>query len=139
LVLALGSALAITACTSGSATTVDITLQEWSVLAAQDSASAGPVTFKVANIGPEDLHEFVILRTNLDPGALPTDDAGAVTEEGEGIEVVDEIEDIPVGETMELTATLAAGSYVLLCNIYSAEEEEAHYRMGMRTSFTVTG
>jgi uncharacterized cupredoxin-like copper-binding protein len=152
LVVALGSVLAIAACTSDSAspgattggeataaaTTVDITLQEWAVVAAQDSVGAGSVTFKVVNTGPEDIHEFVILRTDLDAGALPIDDAGAVTEEGEGIEVVDEIEDIPVGETMELTATLAAGSYVLLCNIYSAEEEEAHYKLGMRTGFTVT-
>ena len=156
LVAALGGALTIAACASGSAspaattggaataappaaaTTVDITLQEWAVVAAPGSVGAGPVTFTVANTGPEDDHEFVILKSDLDPGALPVDDDGAVTEEGEGIEVVDEIEDIPVGETMELTATLAAGSYVLLCNIYSAEEKEAHYKLGMRTGFTVT-
>jgi uncharacterized cupredoxin-like copper-binding protein len=152
LVAALGSALVIAACTSesaspgattgvaatGAATTVDVTLQEWAVVAAQSSVGAGPVTFKVANSGPEDVHEFVILKSSLDPGALPVDETGAVTEDGEGIEVVDEIEDIPVGETMELTTTLAAGSYVLLCNIYSAEEQEAHYKMGMRTAFTVT-
>jgi len=52
--------------------------------------------------------------------------------------VVDEIEDIPVGETQELTVTLAAGKYVLLCNIYSATENEAHYKLGMRTGFSVT-
>ena len=108
------------------------------MVAAQSSVGAGPVTFKVVNSGPEDIHEFVILKSDLDPGALPVDDDGAVTEDGEGMEVIDEIEDIEVGETMELTTTLAAGSYVLLCNIYSAEEEEAHYRLGMRTGFTVT-
>jgi len=32
---------------------------------------------------------------------------------------------------------LEAGKYVLLCNIYSAEEQEAHYEMGMFTNFTV--
>ena len=148
LAAALASALIITACTSGSATpgattggaatTLDVTLQEWAVVAAQDSVAAGDVTFKVTNKGPEDVHEFVILKTDLDPSALPADDTGAVTEEGEGIEVVDEIEDIPVGQTQELTAVLAAGAYVLLCNIYSEEENEAHYKLGMRTSFTVT-
>jgi uncharacterized cupredoxin-like copper-binding protein len=114
-----------------------VTLQEWAVLPATGSATAGDVTFDVTNIGPEDVHEFVILRTDLDPGALPTDDTGAVSEEGEGIEVVDEIEDIAVGANRSVTAALTAGKYVLICNIYSAEENEAHYQQGMRTAFTV--
>ena len=97
------------------------------------------VTFQVTNTGPEDVHEFVVLKTDLDPGALPTDANGAVTEDGAGIEVVDEIEDIPVGQTQELTVTLEAGKYVLLCNIYDETEKEAHYKMGMRIAFDVTG
>ena len=122
----------------GTATTVAVTLQEWSVLPASDSAPAGSITFQVTNTGPEDVHEFVVLKTDLDPGALPVDANGAVTEEGEGIEVVDEIEDLAVGASQELTVTLAAGKYVLLCNIYSDTEKEAHYKMGMRTAFTVS-
>jgi hypothetical protein len=122
----------------GGATTVTVALQEWAVVPASDSAPAGDITFEVTNDGPEDIHEFVILKTDLDPGELPTDENGAVTEEGEGIEVIDEIEDIPVGETQEVTATLEAGSYVLLCNIWDEEEGEAHYTMGMRTAFSVT-
>jgi uncharacterized cupredoxin-like copper-binding protein len=120
------------------ATTVAVTLQEWAVAPAADSATAGDVTFEVTNEGPDDIHEFVILMTDLDPAELPTDEHGAVTEDGEGIMVVDEIEDIPVGETQELTATLEAGNYVLVCNIYDEEEDEAHYQMGMRVAFTVT-
>lgn len=122
----------------GDGTTVEVTLQEWSVIPAQDSAPAGDVTFSVTNDGPEDVHEFVVLRTDLDPGDLPVDEDGVVDEEGEGIEVVDEIEDLPVGETAELSVTLEAGSYVLLCNIWSEDEGEAHYTMGMRTAFTAT-
>ena len=122
----------------GTATTVAITLQEWSVLAAPDSAPAGSVTFQVTNTGPEDVHEFVVLKTDLDAGALPVDANGAVTEEGDGIEVVDEIEDVAVGATQELTVTMAAGTYVLLCNIYDETDSEAHYAMGMRTAFTVS-
>jgi hypothetical protein len=90
------------------------------------------------NTGTEDVHEFVVLKTDLDPGALPTDANGAVTEAGEGIEVVDEIEDLPVGQTRELTVSLAAGKFVLLCNIYDDTAKEAHYKMGMRTLFIVT-
>jgi uncharacterized cupredoxin-like copper-binding protein len=120
------------------ATTVDVTLQEWSVNPSVTSAPAGDVTFAVTNDGPEDVHEFVVLATDLSPDALPTDEHGAVTEEGEGMEVVDEIEDIPVGETQELTVTLEPGNYVLLCNIYSEDEDEAHYQMGMRIAFEAT-
>jgi len=152
-VLGLLAALVLAACSSGSespapagsppaagnpaAGAVGVTLQEWAVVPEPASAAAGDVTFQVSNTGPEDVHEFVVLKTDLDAGALPTDDTGAVLEEGEGIEVVDEIEDIPVGESQDLTVSLEAGKYVLLCNIYSAEEQEAHYEMGMRINFTV--
>jgi uncharacterized cupredoxin-like copper-binding protein len=122
----------------GGATTVAVTLGEWSVAPESNSAPAGEVTFEVTNDGPDDIHEFVILKTDLDAAELPTDENGAVDEEGEGIEVVDEIEDIPVGQTQEVTATLEAGSYVLLCNIWDEDEGEAHYQMGMRTPFSVT-
>jgi len=53
------------------------------------------------------------------------------------VEVIDEIEDIPVGETQSLTVDLEAGKYVLICNIYDEAEAEAHYAEGMRTAFTV--
>src|SRR5215204_4147811 len=69
---------------AGGATTVAVTLQEWSVLPASDSAPAGDITFEVTNDGPEDIHEFVILKFDLDPGELPTYENGALAEEGEG-------------------------------------------------------
>lgn len=124
---------------SGAATgTIPVTLQEWAIIPESETTAAGDITFQVTNSGPEDEHEFVVLRTDLDPGALPTDETGTVTEEGEDIVVVDEIEDIPVGETQELTVPLTAGNYVLLCNIYDETEDEAHYTLGMRLAFTVT-
>jgi uncharacterized cupredoxin-like copper-binding protein len=114
-----------------------VTLQEFAVLPSPSSAAAGETTLQVTNDGPDDIHEFVILRTDLDPAELPTDEQGADTEDGEGIEVVDDIEDIPVGETQEVTVTLEAGNYVLLCNIHDEDEDEAHYMMGMRVAFPV--
>ena len=118
-------------------TVVAVSLQEWSVVPDQSSAPAGDITFAVTNDGPEDIHEFVVLKTDLDPADLPVDENGVVSEEGEGIEVIDEIEDIPVGESQDLTVSLEAGSYVLLCNIWSPDENEAHYQLGMRVGFTV--
>jgi uncharacterized cupredoxin-like copper-binding protein len=141
-------ALALAACgpgqptaapTAAGPTTVKVTLQEWAVVPAPASVAAGAVLFEVTNSGPEDVHEFVVIKTDLDAGALPVDSTGTVTEDGAGMTVVDEIEDIPVGQTQELTVTLAAGKYVLLCNIYSADEQESHYAMGMRIAFDVTG
>jgi uncharacterized cupredoxin-like copper-binding protein len=120
------------------ATTIDVTLQEWAVVAAETSVPAGEVTFAITNEGPEDVHEFVIFRTDLDVSELPTDENGVVDESGEGVEVVDEVEEIAVGASAELTVTLDAGSYALVCNIYSEDESEAHYQMGMRTAFTAT-
>ena len=121
----------------GEGTTVAVTLQEWAVVPAADSAPAGEITFQLTNDGPADVHEFVVLKTDLDPAELPVDADGVVSEAGEGIEVIDEVEDLPVGESQDLTVTLEAGSYVLLCNIWSEDESEAHYRMGMRIAFTV--
>ncbi|HEY7738474.1 MAG TPA: hypothetical protein VIC63_05540 [Candidatus Limnocylindria bacterium] len=121
----------------GVGTTVDVELQEFAVIPAEASAPAGPVTFSVTNNGPDVVHQFVIIRTDLEPGDLPTDEHGVVDESGEGIEVVDEIEDIPVGETMEVTADLEAGSYVLICNVFDEASGTAHYSEGMRAAFTV--
>ena len=51
---------------------------------------------------------------------------------------LDEIEDLPVGETEEISVDLDAGHYVLVCNIYDEDEDEAHYQEGMQANFEVT-
>jgi hypothetical protein len=121
----------------GGGTTVAVTLQEFAVIPAQDSAPGGSVTFEATNEGPEDPHELVVIRTDLAPDALPTDENGAVDEGGEGIEVIGEIEEFPVGETQSATFELEAGAYALICNVYEEAEDESHYQVGMRTGFTV--
>jgi uncharacterized cupredoxin-like copper-binding protein len=117
--------------------TVAVTLQEFAVAADPGTAPAGSVTFDVTNVGPNDVHEFVVIKTDLAPTELPTDETGTVLESGEGMEVIDEIEDIPVDANETLTVDLEAGSYALICNIYSEDEQEAHYSEGMRIGFTV--
>ena len=124
---------------AGVATSVEVALQEWAVLPARASAPAGAVSFRVTNNGPDDEHELVVIKTELDAGALPTDANGAVDEAGGGMEVIGEIEDIAVGQTEELITQLVPGKYVLICNIYDESEKEAHYRLGMRVAFTVGG
>lgn len=130
-------ALVSAGCSGDEETTVDVTLQEFAVIPAASSAAAGDVTFDVTNEGPDDVHEFVVFKTDLAPEALPTVADGSVDEEGAGLELIDEIEDIAVGDTPTLTVTLDAGSYVFICNIYDEAEQEAHYQEGMRVAFTV--
>ena len=124
--------------TSGSSggSSVALTLQEWSVNPEETSAEAGEVTFEIDNVG-EDTHEFVVLKTDLSSGELPTAEDGTVDEEGSGIEIIDEVEDLPSGESEELAVDLESGSYVLICNIFEEKEEELHYQNGMRTAFAV--
>ena len=140
--LALPMVLALigAACTSGGTPTpptVNVTVQEWAVLPAATSAAAGRITFTVKNVGPDDVHEFVVIKTDLDAYALPTDGTGAAEEGASGTEVMGEIEDIAVGSTENLTLELAAGHYAIICNVYTAAENESHYKLGMATNFTV--
>ena len=118
------------------ATQVDVTLQEWQVSTLVASVPAGDIYFLVENDGPDDPHEFVIIRTDLAPDALPTTD-GKVPEDE--IDLVDEIEPFTPGSSASITVNLEAGSYVLICNIAEIEEGEleSHYELGMRTAFTV--
>jgi uncharacterized cupredoxin-like copper-binding protein len=132
-----GGTTAATGAATGGATTVDVTVQEFAVIPASSSAPAGDVTFDVTNKGPDDTHEFVVFKTDLAPDALPTVADGSVDEEGEGLEAIDEIEDIAVGDTPTLTVSLDAGNYVFICNVYDKAEKEAHYQEGMRVAFTV--
>jgi uncharacterized cupredoxin-like copper-binding protein len=118
--------------------TVEVLLNEFSVLPDPDSVAEGEVTFRVTNEGPDDVHEFVIIATALEADALPTVEDGSVDETG--VEVIDEIEDIAVGDTQEVTVdSLEAGPYVLICNIVEEEDgvTESHYQLGMRRAFTV--
>ena len=73
-----------------------------------------------------------IFQTDLAEDALPTNEDGDVDEEGEGVTLIDEIEDIEAGSTESLTVTLDAGSYVFICNL------PGHYAQGMHTSFTAS-
>ncbi len=117
-----------------------MTLQEWAVLPAQSAVRAGSVTFNLKNAGPDDPHELVVIKTDLAPDKLPTDADGKVDEEGAGIEFIGEIEEFDPNKSETATFDLKAGKYVLICNIVEEEadgDKEAHYKMGMFTSFTV--
>jgi uncharacterized cupredoxin-like copper-binding protein len=127
----LGLALVTAGCSSDDDGGVAVTLADFTITADPDSASAGEVTFDVTN-DAEQTHEFVVFQTDLAPDQLPTEEGGDVDEAGEGVALVDEIEDIEGGSTQSLTVNLDAGSYVLICNL------PGHYAQGMNTGFTVS-
>ena len=116
--------------TSGSGTTIQVTEKDFAVAVDPSSAPSGDLTFSVHNDGPS-VHEFVIFQTDLAPDELPTADDGTVDEAGEGVEHVDEIEDIAPGTDGTLSVSLDPGSYVFICNL------PGHYAGGMHTAFTV--
>jgi uncharacterized cupredoxin-like copper-binding protein len=118
-------------------TPVNVTLSEYSVETDIANAPAGEVTFHVTNEGPNDVHQFVvILADDLAPDALPTLEDGSVdTENGEGVDELEIVEEIAVGESKDLTVSLEIGDYVLICNM--VEDGESHYQEGMSTAFMV--
>ena len=130
LVLAAAAALVIPACSSDDGG-IGVTEADFTVTPAETSAAAGELTFDITN-DAEQTHEFVIFKTDLAPDALPLDADGNVDEEGEGVEHIDEIEDITAGSTQSLTVTLDAANYVFICNL------PGHYQQGMHAAFTVT-
>jgi len=106
---------------AAASTHVGVTLKEMSITLSAATVPSGSVTFDVTNAGTVE-HEFVILKTDIAPEALPTslDNPAKAAEIGH----VDEMD--PVTGTMSLTVdNLRPGWYVLVCN------KPGHYIAGM--------
>lgn len=118
--------------------TVEVTLSDFAVTATPTEVPAGAVAFAATNDGALP-HELVIAAYEGDPGDLPVDDDGAVDEDQlpEG-SVIGEIEEFATDQSCTGTFELAAGDYVLFCNIVEDDDGVAHYHEGMYTTFTVT-
>lgn len=126
------------AAASAATGSIKVTLTEWALVPDKASAPAGNVTFDVTNGGTQFKHEFVVIKTDLDPADLAVDATGKVDEAGAGIEFIGEVEELEIGATETASFDLAAGNYVLICNIVEAAGgQESHYNEGMRTAFTV--
>jgi hypothetical protein len=136
-------ALAVTACnehTAPSPVPVNVTLRSFNISLDRSSAPRGTIIFRARNGGTDDIHEFLVIKTDRAPSALPTEDDGSYEEDGPGTQLIDEIEEISPGETKELSLDLAEGNYVLICNMVHVEDDgsvEVHYALGMRTAFRV--
>ena len=91
------------------------------------SVPTGKVTFTFKNTGNRQ-HEMIVLKTDTPADQLKVGADNKVSE----ADSVGEISETDAGKTVVKTFDLAAGSYVLVCNI------EKHYNQGMKSAFTVT-
>jgi hypothetical protein len=107
-----------------------VTLKDFWTETETDTSPSGIVTFRVTNEG-KTTHEFVVVRTDLPADALPLGADGLSVSE-DAVEPLDELTEVPSGETLELVLSLEAGAYVIFCNL------EGHYLSGMRDPLVVT-
>lgn len=107
-------------------TSLTIAMTDRSLRASARTVPSGKVTFVVRNAGTME-HEFVVIKTNKSPTALPMKGQQASEAGSKG-----EIEEFAPGKTRRLTLDLAPGKYVLLCNL------PGHYKRGQVVGITVT-
>ena len=114
-----------------SGTPVNVLLEDFKVRQDAAAVPAGTVSFRIRNQGPT-THEFIVVRTDRAPDELPLQGDGlTVNEEAPGIELLDEVEGLDIDDRQTLVLDLAAGNYILYCNL------EGHYLGGMHAAFTV--
>jgi uncharacterized cupredoxin-like copper-binding protein len=117
----------------GGPTQVDVSLTTYAITFSTDSIKTGDVVFHVSNDATDQVHEFVIFKTDLPADQLPLTAEGIVDEEGAGITFINEVEDVENGTPQDLAVTLEPGRYVALCNV----DTNLHYSHGMYLVFTV--
>jgi uncharacterized cupredoxin-like copper-binding protein len=122
--LVLAALVAIGAgCTStGGEDDVEVSLRDDAVTLTPATADTGSVTFAATNDGSV-THEIEVFSGDVDPATLPIENNVASTD---GLELIDEIEDITPGASADLTIELDAGTYVVMCNLPGHFEEGMH-------------
>jgi Sulfocyanin (SoxE) domain len=114
-----------------SGTPVNVLLDDFRVRQDPAVVPAGTVSFRILNQGPT-THEYIVVRTDRAPDKLPLQRDGlTVNEEAPGIDLLDEAEGLDIDDRQTLVLDLAAGHYVMYCNL------EGHYLGGMHAALTV--
>jgi uncharacterized cupredoxin-like copper-binding protein len=131
LALLLGLAVTVAACSGASETIptdvdVGVHMQDYKVILSVPTMKAGTVKFGIKNEGSME-HSFELIRTDLPFDKLPTTADAKAKEDG----LIKQVKSIAVGKVSVVSADLAAGSYVIICNV------AGHYQLGMRAAFTV--
>jgi len=132
LALLLGVALTTAAC-AGAAETIPpdvdlaVTMKDYKVELSVDTVKAGSVKIGVKNAGGME-HSFELIKTDLPFDKLPVD-FGAAKAKEDGL--IKQVKSLGIGRVSVVTADLAAGSYVIICNV------AGHYQLGMRVALAV--
>jgi uncharacterized cupredoxin-like copper-binding protein len=106
-------------------------LSEWHV-AVPGTIKAGTVNLEAANFGTIQ-HELLVFKSDLAPSAFPVDKSGDIVEDGPGIDLVSDGDNIDPGKTQTRTVDLTQpGTYLFVCNI------PGHFKAGMFSVVTVT-
>jgi uncharacterized cupredoxin-like copper-binding protein len=106
-------------------------LSEWHV-AVPSTIKAGTVNLEAANFGTIQ-HELLVFKSDLAPSAFPIDKNGDIVEDGPGIDLVSDGDNIDPGKTQTRTVDLTQpGTYLFVCNI------PGHFKAGMFSVVTVT-
>lgn len=113
---------------------------EYFVEVDKPSVAAGTILFEIDNVGTIH-HEFIVYRTDLEPGELGITDENKADLDEDAI-IAEATYATPVrgdpdhrirdGRGVDLTIDLEAGKYVLLCDL------TGHYAAGQYVGFTVT-
>jgi uncharacterized cupredoxin-like copper-binding protein len=112
-------------------TPVNVRLEDFEVHPDAAAVPAGTVSLRILNQGPT-THEFIVVRTDRAPDKLPLQRDGlTVDEEGDGVELLDEVGGLDIDDRETLVLDLTPGHYVLYCNL------EGHYLGGMYAALTV--
>ena len=107
-----------------------LSLYEWKVIAAPNMR-AGKTTFTISNFGTVP-HELLIFKSNLALAAYPRGKAGNIIEDGPGISLLSDGENIDPSGAQTRTVDLKPGTYLFVCNI------PGHFKQGMFQVVTVT-
>ena len=107
-----------------------VSLYEWKVIAPA-TLKAGKTTFNISNFGTVP-HELLMFKSPLAAAKYPVDAAGNIKEEGAGVDLFSDGENIDPSGSQARTVDLAPGTYLFVCNI------PGHFKNGMFTVVTVT-
>ncbi len=110
---------------------VNVELTTFAIKPNVSSVKAGEVIFRVTNRAADQAHEFLVIKSDKAPEALPYDSGENIVPEDQ-IESLGEVPELAPGNSGELKLTLAPGKYLLMCNIAT------HFKAGMVLPFTVT-
>lgn len=121
------NATAASTSSSSAGGTITVALSEWKVAPSAAKVKAGEITFTATNKGVIQ-HELRVIKSDAAADKLPQ--ANAAVDE-KAVTVVGKTEALDAGKSGTVKATLAAGKYVLVCDL------PAHYGQGMATAFTV--